>query len=292
MTGLRSKALEQGRESRVISDRLQMSGQNAKEKIYGLGSRFDTDGQLRSWAVSIRRQGRTFQRTFSVARYGSPEQAKAAALAYRDEVLRMFPPMSRREFGTIVRSNNTSGVPGVSRRIKDGVAYWSAMVYHAGGRTKVRSFSVKEWGEDIAKAKAIATRLSMLRDVPGWITHQPDTAVAGLVPPPLVVCSRAPVETNGSRRRDPSPERRVYRQPLRWKTKDGWKTGATWIAEYTAEDGCVKRRSFSVRKHGEEGARNLAQAQRKAWVDNLQTCSPRSAMRPSPDALVQASRPA
>ncbi len=128
----------------------------------------------------------------------------------------MFPPMSRREFGTIVRSNNTSGVPGVSRRIRDGEAYWSAIVHQAGGRTKKRSFSVKQWGEDTAKAKAIAARMSMLRDVPGWITHQPDTAAAGLVPPPLVVCSRAPVETDGSRRRDPSPERRVYRQPLRW----------------------------------------------------------------------------
>ncbi len=269
-----------------------MSEQNAKEKIYGLSSRLDTDGQLRSWAVSIRRQGRTFQRTFSVARYKSPEESKAAALAYRDEVLQMFPPMSRREFGTIVRSNNTSGVPGVSRRIRDGEAYWSAIVHQAGGRTKKRSFSVKQWGEDTAKAKAIAARMSMLRDVPGWITHQPDTAAAGLVPPPLVICSRAPVETDGSRRRAPSPERRVYRQPLRWKTRDGWKTGATWVAEYAAEDGRVRRRSFSVRTHGEEGARNLAQAQRKAWVEDLQTCGPRSALPPSPEALVQASHQA
>lgn len=247
-----------------------MSAQDIREKIYGLGSRLDADGQLRSWVVSVRRQGRTFQRTFSVVRYGSPDKAKVAALAYRDEILRMFPPMSKREFGTIVRSNNTSGVPGVSRSVRDGTVYWSALVHQADGRMKKRSFSVERWGEETAKAKAIETRMGMLRDIPGWITHQPDTTAAGMAPPELTTCSRTPVGPDASRDRSYSPDRRVYRQPLRWKTREGWKTGATWVAEYTAEDGRVKRRSFSVRTYGEEQARKLAYEQRKTWLDNFQ----------------------
>ncbi|NOJ99881.1 hypothetical protein HMI51_44320, partial [Corallococcus coralloides] len=38
-----------------------------------------------------------------------------------------------------------------------------------------------------------------------------------------------------------------------------------------AEDGRVKRRSFSVRTYGEEQARKLAYELRKTWLDNGET---------------------
>lgn len=77
----------------------------------------------------IARRGERFHQEFRVATYGDPEKAKAAAIAYRDEVLKTIPAMSRSEFGTILRSNNTSGVPGVSRREEKKALYGGARWY-------------------------------------------------------------------------------------------------------------------------------------------------------------------
>lgn len=82
-------------------------------KGYALSPRFDADGALLGWVVAMSRRGRHILRVFLVTRHGGAEAARAAALAFRDATMQAFAPISKREFGTIVRSNNTSGIPGV-----------------------------------------------------------------------------------------------------------------------------------------------------------------------------------
>jgi len=106
-------------------------------KIYGLIPRYGR-GRLLRWSVSITRRGEHFDKEFRVATYGDPEKAKAAAIAYRDGLLKEVPAMSRRDFATIVRANNTSGTPGVMRREENGFARWCAVVSLPNGKTRMR----------------------------------------------------------------------------------------------------------------------------------------------------------
>lgn len=47
------------------------------------------------WRVEIRRQSRTYRRSFSDGRYGGREHALQAARAYRDQVVAAHPPLAR-----------------------------------------------------------------------------------------------------------------------------------------------------------------------------------------------------
>lgn len=95
-------------------------------------------------------------------------------MAYRDLVVQTAPPMSMRDFASIVRTNNTSGVPGVSRRIEGQYVYWTAIVYLPTGKTRRRSFSVKKYGEENARAKAMSARQELLEALHGWLTPYPE----------------------------------------------------------------------------------------------------------------------
>lgn len=141
-------------------------------------------------------------------------------------------------------------------------------MYLPGGRTRKRSFSVKKYGEEQAHAMAIQARRQLLQEVEGWLTQHPDAVAQGRALPALDGSTLAP-----ARERFPavgvhvSPERRVYRQPLQWTTREGAvHVSASWFAEYSLPGGRVVRRSFSVARYGEEQARQLAQAQRRQWV--------------------------
>ncbi|MCC4607785.1 AP2 domain-containing protein [Xanthomonas campestris pv. zinniae] len=142
-------------------------------KIYGLSPQI-RGGAVIGWNVNIRRHDHYYQRDFSGARHGGVDGAMAAAMAYRDQVLQNAPPMSIREFASIVRTNNTSGVPGVSRRTEGNYSYWTAIVYLPTGKTRRRSFSVKKYGEENARAKAISARQELLEALHGWLTPYPD----------------------------------------------------------------------------------------------------------------------
>ncbi|MGY8589337.1 AP2 domain-containing protein [Paracidovorax citrulli] len=249
-------------------------------KIYGLIPRYES-GKLLRWSVSITRRGKHFDKEFRVATYGDPEKAKAAAIAYRDELLKKVPAMSRREFGTIVRSNNTSGIPGVSRREENGYARWSALVSLPDGTTRRRTFAVVKYGEEVARQKAIEARSELLKLLDGWFVHHPDAVPLGQTPSavvPIVMPKRERSLAKG--KRQPSPEKRVYRMEIKWSLRSGVQVCRDyWVAECAVPTGGTRRRQFSVAEYGEDGARRLAFEQRREWLEHPPELSRKRAQR-------------
>lgn len=79
-------------------------------------SRIDHHGtRTHSWHVTIQRRKMIYTRHFSDAHYGGKGASLKAAKAYRDQLLVRYPPMTRREVCVIRKTNNRSGVSGVTR---------------------------------------------------------------------------------------------------------------------------------------------------------------------------------
>ena len=79
------------------------------------------------WSASIKRHRRTYARHFADSLYGGQESAWLRAVAYRDAVMRLFPPHTQLTQRTMLRSNNTSGIAGVSaKRINGRLIAWTA----------------------------------------------------------------------------------------------------------------------------------------------------------------------
>ncbi len=112
------------------------------------------------WKVTIRRQKRNYIRNFADQRHGGKDQAFVAAQAYREAVLADHPLMTRQARCAIVRKDNRSGVPGVTRRPKHltQAAYWVARWPGEGKTIKQRRFSVMTYGETGAFLKAVEAR--------------------------------------------------------------------------------------------------------------------------------------
>jgi hypothetical protein len=128
----------------------------------------------RLWIVRIQRRGKIFNKRFPDLSYGGKQQALRAARAYRDEIARLHPPMSRAEYATKLRRNNRSGIPGVcgvERSTAEGakarrlfwVAFWPTADH---GKAQIK-FAVKRYGDEKARELAIEARtraLAQMRD--------------------------------------------------------------------------------------------------------------------------------
>lgn len=128
------------------------------------------------WRVCIQRRSRVIWRHFKDSVYGSSEAALEQARAYRDAVVEVLPPMTNREHAVQLRRNNKTGVAGVYRGMSGSGPYWQAHIHvEAGART--RKFRVSTYGEDRAKALAIAQRHQWLSEWPVeyFATVNPDT---------------------------------------------------------------------------------------------------------------------
>ncbi len=117
---------------------------------------------VRLWLVNVKRHGRLFSRNFYDGVYGGRESALVMAIAYRNALQRLFPPLTQLEQRTKTRGNNKSGVPGVRARVDNGrLKAWVATLEVA-GVIHQKYFSVREYGEDRAKELAIEARLALL----------------------------------------------------------------------------------------------------------------------------------
>lgn len=131
---------------------------------------------VHGWRVSLRRRGQMHVRNFPDRKHGGSIAALAAAKLYRDELIRRYPPLTRIEFADVLRRNNTSGVPGVSRvqyayRLVSGAkrqaVYWEAIWPTQPGENERKRFSVSQFGDRGAFALACAARREGLRRVEG-----------------------------------------------------------------------------------------------------------------------------
>lgn len=148
---------------------------------YGI-SRFDDDIRMtHGWRVSLRRHGKMLVENFPDKKYGGRQKALRLARQYRDELLRKFPPISRKEVCRIRRSNNKSGIAGVCTyakryKLKDGTVketrYWEASWPGEEGKNVGVNFSVRKYGEELARSMAIRARQRGIEGVEGvfWVS--------------------------------------------------------------------------------------------------------------------------
>lgn len=153
------------------------------DQNYGI-SRFDDERRMtHGWRVSLRRYGKRLVENFPDKKYGGRQKALKLARQYRDELLGRFPPISRKEVCQIKRSNNKSGISGVctyakSYKLRDGTVretrYWEASWPLDGGKSASINFSVRKYGEELARSMAIRARLRGLEGVEGpfWVSER------------------------------------------------------------------------------------------------------------------------
>jgi len=115
-------------------------------------------------------------RNFADKKCGGKRKALRLAQAYRDELLRDNPPLSRQEYSGIRRRNNSTGVVGVYRYskpylLKDGTVrecwYWEAIWPTTRGDSRIARFSVNKFGEAGAFNKACAARRRGFEQIEG-----------------------------------------------------------------------------------------------------------------------------
>ena len=140
---------------------------DARIKRYGLVYQKQA-GRSECFIVSFRRRGRTYTRRFASSKHGSLAAALEAAITWRNACLAETPVFTLREFHTRVRSNNTSGIPGVTflRPPKQPEGLWQAKISLGDGRRLCRQFSVRKFGTAEAFARAVAARSEFLASVP------------------------------------------------------------------------------------------------------------------------------
>lgn len=143
---------------------------------YGI-SRVDNErSRTHGWLVTVQRRGVIHRRHFSDGTCGGKEQSLAAARGFRDEIVAKYPPFSMREYSSIVKKSNRSGVVGVCRYCASETRdlpeeqqrwFWVASWPTPDGKRKRVKFSVKKYGEEQAFKLALKARRDALKGLEG-----------------------------------------------------------------------------------------------------------------------------
>ena len=121
--------------------------------------------------ATIRRNGRTFCKKFPERQHGGEQATMQLAQTWCDAIIAKYPIKSRADYCSIVRSNNTSGTPGVyfrnSLQYHDDhepyrYGYWVAIIPLANGTTRRRTFAVSCYGDEGARQRALEARREAL----------------------------------------------------------------------------------------------------------------------------------
>ena len=127
--------------------------------------RIDDDSRgTHAWLVQVQRRSYIKIKMFSDGIFGGKKKALLAALEYRDALLTAPTPAEHNLWQrTIVRRNNTSGIPGiVLAKRASGAERWVAFWIDENGRKRSRTFSVSIHGIRKAKQLAVAERQRQL----------------------------------------------------------------------------------------------------------------------------------
>jgi hypothetical protein len=117
-----------------------------------------------AWLVQVQRRQHIISKMFSDSIYGGKDKALTAALTYRDALILAAAPAEinlwRR---TIIRRNNTSGIPGVGLyKTESGAEKWVAYWTDEHGIRRSKNFAVNAHGKRKAKQLAITARKEQL----------------------------------------------------------------------------------------------------------------------------------
>jgi hypothetical protein len=144
--------------------------------MYGISRIDDDQHRTHAWRVSFSRRGKRYVKNFPDKKWGGKQRALTAAKEYRDKFLKQNPPLTRKEFCSIIRCNNTTGISGVYRfakrfKLKNGQIreswYWEATWPIGDSKQSHITFPVNELGERMAKRMAIDARRRALEELEG-----------------------------------------------------------------------------------------------------------------------------
>jgi len=148
----------------------QSSSSKPAEELPMYGIRFMmAKGTDPGYLVKIARRKVDHTKWFGIIQFGSDAQALRAAQEWRDEQIRTLPVISKQEFVSMIRTNNTSGAAGVVRvtkrsRKRSGAEvcadYWLARPPRC-VKASQRSFSIAKFGEEHAWELAAKARREM-----------------------------------------------------------------------------------------------------------------------------------
>ena len=143
---------------------------------YGI-SRVDNErNRTHGWLVTVQRRGVIHRRHFSDGICGGRDGALCAARSFREEIIARFPPFSLREYSSIVKRSNRSGVVGLCRYCATETQdlpeeqqrwFWVASWPTPEGNRKRIKFSVRKYGEEQAFKMALMARRDALRTMEG-----------------------------------------------------------------------------------------------------------------------------
>lgn len=131
-------------------------------------SRIDNEARhTHAWLVRVQRRNHAIIRMFSDSLFHGKQEALSAALQFRDAlIVAASPAEHNRWHRTIVRRNNTSGIPGVGHfRKTDGTDKWVAYWSDENGIRQSRAFSANIHGKRRAKQLAVAERMRQLERI-------------------------------------------------------------------------------------------------------------------------------
>ena len=126
-----------------------------------------------AWLVQVQRNNGIAIKMFSDGVYGGKHKALQAAISFHTQLLAAVPEYEYQiRLRSILRRNNTSGIPGVARYDKidnpntgHRVVFWLAFWVDEHGASRKRKFSVLLYGERKAKQLAVAERERQLKRV-------------------------------------------------------------------------------------------------------------------------------
>lgn len=126
-------------------------------------------GRDLGYLVKIERRHINYTQWFGFALYGGQAEALIAARVWRDAQTRQHKPLTKQEFVSQIRCNNTTGAAGVIRTTrrskKRSGQFWSADYWIArpprGIKVSTCYFSISRYGEEGAKTLAIQARRAM-----------------------------------------------------------------------------------------------------------------------------------
>lgn len=208
----------------------------------------------KAWNVSLTRGGVNYHQAFTFSVYGGREQALVYAQAWRDEIARKHPPVSRRKQADQLRRNNKSGVAGVValKNVQGKVTGWIAQTYLGPGQHVSKYFGIGRHGEADALRLAIVERQKQLAQMTGLRRVHPKEEIVRNAP---------------SRKLSPRPERIAQTDRLLASNTTGI-VGVTlledkkgrrrWIATTNVGQKRQLSKSFSVLTYGFEQAKALA----------------------------------
>lgn len=147
----------------------------ARRALYGITRVDHEPSRTHAWRVTIQRQGKVHVGHFSDGVYGGKNKALAAAKGFRDKLVASHPPLSRKDYCSILRRNNRSGYAGVSYHAelvptdKGPVErrFWIARCPMEPWRSKLLKFSVAKYGAEGAFRRAVKARKDALARLSG-----------------------------------------------------------------------------------------------------------------------------